>query len=124
METGFAPRHRRSSMDACHLRIGAVGGLILVALSAISNPPPIIAQTAPWNSAVSAAKKEGKVVVFGPAGEVIRNAIVDGFKKSFPAIVLEYVGGRAAEGAARLPGRGQPCSANENAVRCTRSSRR
>jgi ABC-type Fe3+ transport system substrate-binding protein len=77
--------------------------LILGALSATLNPPAIIlAQTASWDSAVNVAKKEGKVVVFGPAGEVIRNALVDAFKKSFPAITLEYIGGRASEGAARV----------------------
>jgi len=81
---------------------------MLFALLAMANPPAtIIAQAAPaplphWDSAVNAAKKEGKVVVFGPAGEVIRNAIVEAFKKSFPAISLEYVGGRASEGAARV----------------------
>ena len=55
-----------------------------------------------WDKTVSAAKKEGKVVVFGPAGELLRNALVEAFSKSFPDIVFEYVGGRAAEQAMRL----------------------
>jgi ABC-type Fe3+ transport system substrate-binding protein len=55
-----------------------------------------------WDQTVSAARKERKVVVFGPAGELIRNALVDAFKRSFPDITLEYVGGRAAEQAMRL----------------------
>ena len=72
-----------------------------------ARPTPIFAQAPSawqqqWNNAVNAAKKEGKVVVFGPAGEIIRNALVDAFSKSFPAITLEYVGGRAAEGAAKV----------------------
>lgn len=46
-----------------------------------------------WDKTISAAKKEGKVVVFGPAGDLIRNALIEAFKKSFPAIALEYVGG-------------------------------
>jgi ABC-type Fe3+ transport system substrate-binding protein len=74
-------------------------------LLAIPNPAAnILAQTAPpqWDSVVNAAKKEGKVVVFGPAGEIIRNAVVDAFKKAFPAITLEYIGGRASGGAARV----------------------
>ncbi len=41
-------------------------------------------------------------MVFGPAGEVIRNALLAAFKKSFPAISLEYVGGRSVEQAARV----------------------
>ena len=55
-----------------------------------------------WDKTVSAAKKEGKVVVFGPAGELLRNALVEAFSKFFPDIVFEYVGGRAAEQAMRL----------------------
>ena len=51
---------------------------------------------------MDAAKLEGKVVVFGPAGETIRNALVDAFNKSFPRIKLEFVGGRAAEQAMRV----------------------
>jgi ABC-type Fe3+ transport system substrate-binding protein len=54
------------------------------------------------DKATTAAKKEGKVVVFGPAGELIRNALTDGFNKSFPGITLEYVGGRATEQATRM----------------------
>ncbi len=55
-----------------------------------------------WDKATAAAKKEGKVVVFGPAGELIRNALTAGFIKSFPGITLEYVGGRATEQATRM----------------------
>jgi len=55
-----------------------------------------------WDQTTTAAKKEGKVVVFGPAGELIRNALVEAFKKSFPDITLEYVGGRATEQATRM----------------------
>lgn len=55
-----------------------------------------------WIQTVSAAKKEGKVVVFGPAGEILRNALMDSFRKSFPEITLEYAGGRAVEQATRI----------------------
>lgn len=77
--------------------------LALVTLGASS----ALAQTqaswkAQWDKTVSTAKKEGKVVVFGPAGELLRNALVEAFGKSFPDIVFEYVGGRAAEQAMRL----------------------
>lgn len=66
-----------------------------------------LAQTEPawkqqWDKTLSAAKREGQVVVFGPAGETIRNALVAAFKKSFPDITLEYVGGRAVEQATRM----------------------
>src|SRR6185295_109015 len=45
---------------------------------------------------VAAANQEGKIVVFGPAGELIRSALIEAFRKSFPRIIFEYVGGRAA----------------------------
>lgn len=51
---------------------------------------------------VTAANQEGKIVVFGPAGELIRSALIESFKNSFPRIVFEYVGGRAAEQAMRI----------------------
>lgn len=41
-------------------------------------------------------------MVFGPAGEILRNALIDSFKKSFPEITLEYAGGRAAEQATKI----------------------
>ena len=81
--------------------------LLAAIVAAHARPSPILAQIPlawqqQWDKAVSAAKKEAKVVVFGPAGEIIRNAIVEAFSKTFPGITLEYVGGRAAEGAARV----------------------
>lgn len=81
-----------------------VGFLVVVTTLAGSS---LGAQTQPawkqqWEKTVVAAKNEGKVVVFGPAGELIRNALVAVFKKSFPDITLEYVGGRAAEQATRI----------------------
>ena len=66
-----------------------------------------LAQTQPawkqrWDKIVSAGKREGSVVVFGPAGETVRTVLVESFKKSFPEITLEFVGGRAAEQATRM----------------------
>ena len=70
-------------------------------------PSFAFAQSAPgrqqqWDNLVVAANREGRVVVFGPAGEGIRSALIEAFSRSFPGIILEYVGGRAAEGAARV----------------------
>jgi ABC-type Fe3+ transport system substrate-binding protein len=76
-------------------------------ITTLAQPSFAVGQTRPvwqeqWDQTVNSAKREGKVVVFGPAGEVIRNALVDAFRKSFPGITIEYLGGRAAEGAARV----------------------
>jgi len=50
-----------------------------------------------WDAAVAGAKKEGKVVVMGPPGELVRDAMVKGFTKAFPEIAIEYSGGRGGE---------------------------
>ena len=69
--------------------------------------PPAFAQTKThgkqtWEQVLGEAKKEGKVVVWGPPGEVIRIAMTEGFKKAFPDITIEYVGARGGEQATRI----------------------
>lgn len=55
-----------------------------------------------WNKAVAAAKKEGKVVVWGPGGSAIRRAASDEFEKDFPGIKVEYSGGRGTSMATKM----------------------
>ena len=55
-----------------------------------------------WEKVLADAKKEGKVVVDGPPGEFIRNAVIQGFKKAFPEIAVEYSSGRGSELAAKI----------------------
>jgi ABC-type Fe3+ transport system substrate-binding protein len=55
-----------------------------------------------WDKALSGAKKEGMVVVWGPPGELIRKAMSEGFKKAFPEIPIEYSGARGGEQATRI----------------------
>lgn len=55
-----------------------------------------------WDAAVAQAKKEGKVVVLGPPGDRIRDAITQGFAKAFPNIGLEFSGARGGELATRV----------------------
>lgn len=55
-----------------------------------------------WEKVLAGAKKEGTVVVFGPPGDLIRNAMIDGFKKAHPYINVEYSGGRSGEQAVKL----------------------
>ncbi len=56
---------------------------------------------AKWDATVAAAKKEGKVVVWGPGGTTIRRA-QDAFEKEFPGIRVELSGGRGTSEAAKL----------------------
>ncbi|MGH7774114.1 MAG: ABC transporter substrate-binding protein [Candidatus Binatia bacterium] len=55
-----------------------------------------------WEEVLSRAKKEGKVVVLGSPGELIRDALTQGFRKAFPGIGIDYAAARGAELAAKL----------------------
>ena len=55
-----------------------------------------------WNTALAQAKTEGKVVVLGPPGDRIRDAITQSFSKAFPEISLEFSGARGGELATKI----------------------
>lgn len=55
-----------------------------------------------WDSAFAQAKKEGKVVVLGPPGDRVRDALTQGFAKAFPDISMEFTGARGGELATRV----------------------
>lgn len=55
-----------------------------------------------WEKALTGAKSEGKVVVWGPPGELIRKAMTEGFSKAHPDIPIEYSGARGGEQATRI----------------------
>ena len=55
-----------------------------------------------WDTTLAQVKKEGKVVVFGPPGDRIREALTKGFAKAFPDITMEFSGARGGELATRV----------------------
>jgi iron(III) transport system substrate-binding protein len=55
-----------------------------------------------WDTTLGQAKKEGKVVVLGPPGDRIRQALTQGFAKAFPDISMEFSGARGGELATRV----------------------
>lgn len=55
-----------------------------------------------WERLQAAAKKEGRVVVWGPPGAEARQALTSGFQKAFPAIEVEYTGASGSKVAPRL----------------------
>ncbi|HEY1372549.1 MAG TPA: extracellular solute-binding protein [Candidatus Binatia bacterium] len=86
---------------------GVVAAAFFVAAASLVYASIAFAQTKPgwqerWDKALAGAKKEGTVVVLGPPGDVIRNALIDGFKRAYPGITLEYSGGRSGEQAVKL----------------------
>lgn len=85
-------------------RLGATLLLILLSSAPVERSS---AQTKPeprerWGKTVSDARKEGRVVVFAPPGEFIRGAFVDGFKKAYPDIEMEFSAARTGEQAVKL----------------------
>jgi iron(III) transport system substrate-binding protein len=55
-----------------------------------------------WDTVVNEAKREGKVVVFGPAGTTVRKIVTERFGKAFPDIQIEFSGGRGNDLAAKI----------------------
>lgn len=50
-----------------------------------------------WDRVVAAAKKEGKVVIYGPAGTDKEAVYVSTFQQAYPEIRVSYVAGRLSE---------------------------
>ncbi len=90
-------------------------GLLVVAAGLLSctgqsgpapavTPPPVVAQPEPvktgweaeWQKTLAEAKKEGKIIVYGPPGGDIRRALTEGFHKAYPDIDVEYFGASGA----------------------------
>lgn len=55
-----------------------------------------------WQKALTEAKKEGKVVVYGPPGADTRQALTEQFHKTYPSIQVEYVGATGAAQVAKV----------------------
>ena len=53
-----------------------------------------------WEKTLAGAKKEKKVIVYGPPGSDIRKAMTEEFQKAYPFIEVEWVG---AMGAVTVP---------------------
>jgi iron(III) transport system substrate-binding protein len=65
------------------------------------------AQTSPdwqekWKKTLAQAKKEGRIIIYGPPGEVIRTALIENFKKFFPELTIEYNGAPGGEQATKI----------------------
>lgn len=84
-----------------------LASLLVLATWLAAAEPSALAQTAPswqqrWEKFLNGAKKEGKVVVWGPPGDLIRQAMTEGLKKAFPEITIEYTGSRGDEKATKM----------------------
>lgn len=84
-------------------RLASVVGLMVLACApaAPASPgPSAVPQAAPvatsaagsWDSIVAAARQEGSVVIVGPAGNDVANALTQGFQATYPDIQVELSG--------------------------------
>lgn len=55
-----------------------------------------------WETVVREGKQEGTVVIFGPPGDPIRQALTENFQRAFPGIRVEYLGGRGGQLASKI----------------------
>jgi ABC-type Fe3+ transport system substrate-binding protein len=98
----------KTILKGIRLCFRAGGGLFLTAaLLCLVWHASAVAQAKPdwkakWEKVLAGAKKEGKVIVLGPPGDLIREGMTQGFKKAFPEINIEYTGGRSGEQATKL----------------------
>jgi iron(III) transport system substrate-binding protein len=87
------------------LRLGLVGRLLLIlciAGTTVAQAQSDQGWQQKWDSVLKQAKTEGKVVVMGPPGDRIRDAITQNFAKAFPDISLEFSGARGGELATKI----------------------
>ena len=75
-------------------------------LAALCSTAAVIAASIPpatdWEKTVAAAKKEGQVVIMGPAGADVRDAFTQGFQKKYPGIQVDFNGMAGAQVAPKL----------------------
>ena len=65
-------------------------------------PSPKEGWEAEWEKIVKEAKREGKVVLYGPPIAETRTGFIEGFQKAYPGIVLEYIGLEGVQTAPKL----------------------
>ena len=81
----------------------AIYSLFFLLLSfSVSHAQATPASQSEWEKVQSAAKKEGRVVVWGPPGAEARQALTQGFRKSFAGVEVEYSGAPGSKIAPRL----------------------
>jgi ABC-type Fe3+ transport system substrate-binding protein len=78
--------------------------LVLILLAIVILPVRLLAADTPkeWADLVKAAEGEKQVNIAGPPGDAFRAAISDAFKKAYPRINVELLGGSGRDKVARI----------------------
>jgi iron(III) transport system substrate-binding protein len=76
--------------------------LFLLVSFGISHAQPKETPQSEWENVQKAARKEGRIVIWGPPGAEARQGLSAGFQKTFPGIEVEYSGAPGSKVAPRL----------------------
>src|ERR1051326_4270049 len=84
-------------------RHGVVAAVFFIVVASLAYTSSAFSQTKPawqerWEKVLAAAKKEGTDVVLAPPADLIRNDLLESFKKAYEGMNLESSGGRSARG--------------------------
>ena len=71
-------------------------GLLSLVLAHLASGQTKPSSQEQWEKTLAEARKEGKVVVYGPPGATVREALTQGFEKAFPGISVGFLGGSGA----------------------------
>jgi len=55
-----------------------------------------------WEKILGQARSEAKVMVLGPPGEIVRNALTDGFRRAYPGIDFAFAGASGGQLASKV----------------------
>jgi hypothetical protein len=59
-------------------------------------------RAAAWRQTVEAARREGKLSIYGPPGDAVQEALVQGFRERYPEITVEYTAGNNTQLAPKI----------------------
>src|SRR5687767_4743802 len=107
-------QHRTAPLRSIATTLAAVAVVVLAACAPAAPAPAAPAQSAPsgatsqgaarptaeweqrWNAALTAAKQEGEINVYGPPGRDFREALVGPFERAYPGIKVTFTAGAGA----------------------------
>lgn len=88
----LSPAALRTALAILLLLLGSVASVVEAAQSAPKD----------WEKVLAAAEAEGQVNISGPPGDAFREAIVDAFRKAYPKIQVELLGGSGRDKVAKI----------------------
>ncbi len=77
-------------MSRAHPAILALMVILAACAAPTAAPPERPSASSAWDRTVDDAKREGTVVILGPPGADVRDALVEPFQKRYPEIQVDY----------------------------------